>query len=177
MPFNLKRITDSILKKFQVGFREPDGIQELYTWLEIDGIGELCADIGDQLAIRLNKMDLKFFDNSIRDHLYIPDEVEIADVHRLEWARSRIDVALTEQDPDLLASIHTYPLQGSSGEVAYVCCIIEGDGLHKLEFDWWGLWATREEFYEAVGKQGCYWIAPWMGEMPDALILSIWEGT
>jgi hypothetical protein len=40
--------------------------------------------------------------------------------------------------------------------------------------EWWGLWKTPDDFYEAVGDGGLNWIIPRKSEISDHVILSMW---
>jgi hypothetical protein len=53
--------------------------------------------------------------------------------------------------------------------------LIEIHGQGGPVCEWWGIWKTPDDFYEAVGAGGFNWVIPRMGEISDHVILSMWE--
>lgn len=136
----------------------------------------MTADLGVQNALKLGYIaQLEFSDAEARYNLDIPDEVEIQDADRLNWARQRIDYAESGDDTYLLASLHAYQLIGSDGSSACVACLIEAHGQGGPVCEWWGIWRSPEEFYDAVGDGGYNWVTSRMGKISDKVILSMWQ--
>lgn len=175
-PPNLQAVADTVLQEFLTGVDEPKGLSLIHDWLEVDGWDFLIADLGQQSALKLGYIaQLEFSDSETRYNLEIPKEVEVQDVDRLNWARQRIEYAQAGDDGYLLASLHTYRLIGNNGSHAFVGCLIEIHGQGGPVCEWWGLWKTPDDFYEAVGNDGFNWVIPRMGEISDQVILSMWE--
>lgn len=173
---DLQSIADAVLRDFAAGIEEPDDLADICEWLEFDGWDFLIADLGEQNALKLGYIaQLEFSDDEARYNLDIPDEVELRDADRLTWARQRIDYAQSGDDTYLLASLHAYQLNGSDGSYAFLGCLIEVHGQGGPVCEWWGLWRTAEEFYDAVGDGGYNWVTPRMGEISDEVILSMWQ--
>ena len=176
LPPDLQPVADAVLRDFAAGVEEPDGLTRICEWLEIDGWDFLIADLGEQNALKLGYIaQLEFTDEEARYNLDIPEEVEIQDADRLSWARQRINYAQAGDDTYLLASLHAYQLIGSDGSTAFVGCLIEVHGQGGPVCEWWGLWRTPAEFYDAVGDGGYNWVTPRMGEISDQVILSMWQ--
>jgi len=175
-PFDLQAIADRAIREFEVGNSEPAVLTPIYEWLEVDGWFSLINDLGDQIAIRLGYIaECDFTDDAARVGLGMPDEVELGDSHRIEWARRRIERAQSGEDWNLGASLHAYKLISSDGAYAFIGCLIESRGQWGDDCNWWGLWKSREDFYDSIGKGGHTWVTPYMGEITDELILSLWE--
>lgn len=173
---DLQSIADAVLRDFAAGIEEPDDLADIYEWLEVEGWDFLLADLGEQNALKLGYIaQLEFSDEEARYNLDIPEEVELQDADRLNWARQRIDYAESGDDTYLLASLHAYRLIGSDGSHAFLGCLIEVHGQGGPVCEWWGLWRTSEEFYDAVGDGGYNWVIPRMGEISDQVILSMWQ--
>jgi hypothetical protein len=154
---------------------EPDGLTRICEWLENDGWDCLIADLDEQYALKLSQIaQLRFSDEEARHNLDIPMGVELGDTDRLSWARQCLDYAQTEGADRFVASLHAYRLIGGDGSFAFVGCSIVVHGQYGATVEWWGLWRTPEEFYDAVGD-GNYWVTPRMGEISDQVILSLWQ--
>ena len=176
LPPDLQAVADTVLREFSAGVEAPDGLSLIYEWLEVDGWDFLINDLGEQSALKLGYIaQLEFSDSETRYNLEIPKEVEVQDADRLNWARQRIEYAQAGDDGYLLASLHAYRLIGSDGSHAFVGCLIEIHGQGGPVCEWWGLWKTPNEFYEAVGDGGFNWVIPRMGDISDQVILSMWE--
>jgi hypothetical protein len=176
LPSNLQAVADTVLREFSAGVEAPEGLSLIYEWLEVDGWDFLINDLGEQSALKLGYIaQLEFSDSETRYNLEIPKEVEVKDADRVNWARQRIEHGQTGDDGYLLASLHAYRLTGSDGSHAFVGCQIEIHGQGGPVCEWWGLWKTPDEFYEAVGDGGVNWVIPRMGDISDQVILSMWE--
>ena len=53
----------------------------------------------------------------------------------------------------------------NEGKIVIVGCLIEIHDRAGLVSDWWELWKTREDFYEAAGLDGQRWFSPSMGKI------------
>jgi hypothetical protein len=175
LPGSLQTLADKLVGECLAGNSHPEGIEAIYEWLEIDGWDDLISDLGDEMALKLYYLaDLEFNDNETRWNLDIPDDQEVQDSDRLNWARQRIDYFQTGDDGYVFVSVHAYPLVSSDGKIAIVGCLVEIHGQAGPVCDWWGLWKSREDFYDALGSDGQIWLSPRMGEIPDDVILSMW---
>jgi len=176
LPLDLQPVADDVLRDFAAGVEEPEGLSRICEWLEVDGWDSLIADLGEQNALKLGYIaHHEFSDAEARYNLDIPEDVEVQDADRLRWARQRIDDAQSGDDTYLLASLHAYRLIGSGGSSAFLGCLIEIHGQGGPVCEWYGLWRTPEEFYDAVGDGGYNWVTPRMGDISDQVILSMWQ--
>jgi len=112
------------MQQFQKGVREPHGILELYTWLEVDGIEQLCSDFGDQFALKFGYIKQEFSDSNIRGYMDTPPNEQVTDAQRLSWARSRLEEARSLDDPFLAASVYAFPMTATSGKLAYIGSVV-----------------------------------------------------
>jgi len=171
LPPDLQPVADTVLRDFASGIKEPDGLTRICEWLELDGWNSLIADLGEQYAIYLNYIaQFEFSDAAVRYHFEISDDVHIEDCARLNWARNCIEIARSEP-----ASVHAFRVLGSDGTFAFLGCLIEFSDQGGPVCTWKGLWRTTREFYEALGDGGNTWLIPLMGEIPDQVILSMWQ--
>jgi hypothetical protein len=54
-------------------------------------------------------------------------------------------------------------------------CIVEIHGQAGPACQWEGLWKSRDDFLAAVGDGEGFWVTPMMGEIPDEVILKLWQ--
>lgn len=175
LPNGLQALANRLVGEFLSSNTQPEGIEAIYEWLEIDGWDDLISDLGEQMALKLYYLaDIDFNDNETRWNLDLPDDQEVQDTDRLTWARQRIAHFNTGDDGYVFVSVHAYPLVSSEGRIAIVGCLLEVHGQAGPVCDWWGLWRSREDFYDALGTNGQIWLSPRMGEIPDEVILSMW---
>ena len=176
LPAYLQADCDEIVAAFNSGKPAPKNLEKIEEWLEADGWGDLIADLGEQMAINLTDLSQFYFnDQEARDSQDIPDDLPVTDEDRIRWGRNKIDSVLSEYDDCLLPSLHTYTLKASDGSIATLGCLVEIHGQGGPVCEWQGLWVSREEFLNSLGKGGKYWVTPLMGDVPDEVILSIWE--
>ncbi len=175
-PTELQPVLDAALHDFQEGKVNPGILKPIYEWLEVDGWEALINDLGEQMALNLGYLaQFQFNDSELRACMDIPDEQPLTDEDRIRWGRSHIDRVLNGDDEYLLPSIHTYEVQASDGFKAVIGCIVEIHGQAGPVCQWEGLWKSRNDFLEAVGEGDGYWVTPLMGEIPDDVILKLWQ--
>ena len=174
-PEHLQAACDEAIAAFKSGEPEPQSLEAIKEWLDVDGWDALIADLGDQMAINLTALaDDQFMDGELRANLDIPNDQPVTDADRLRWGREKIDEVLNNYDDYLLPSVHAYQLVSSSGDTAWLGCLVEIHGQGGPACKWQGLWSTRESFWQALGENNAYWLVPLMGDVPDAVILSLW---
>jgi hypothetical protein len=175
-PKELQPALDAALHGFREGKVNPDVLKPIYEWLEVDGWEALIDDLGEQMALNLGYLaQFQFIDSELRACMDIPDEQSLTDEDRIRWGRSHIDRVLNGDDEYLLPSIHTYEVQASDGFKAVIGCIVEIHGQAGPVCQWEGLWKSRDDFLAAVGDGEGFWVNPLMGEIPDAVILKLWQ--
>lgn len=175
-PTELQPVLDAALHDFQEGKVNPDILKPIYEWLEVDGWEALINDLGEQMALNLGYLaQFQFNDSELRASMDIPDERPLTDEDRIRWGRSHIDRVLNGDDEYLMPSIHTYEVKASDGFKAVIGCIVEIHGQAGPACQWEGLWKSRNDFLEAVGEGDGYWVTPLMGEIPDDVILKLWQ--
>lgn len=176
LPEFLQADCDEVVAAFNNGKTAPKNLEKIKEWLEVDGWDDLIADLGEQMAINLADLSqFDFNDQEARDSQDIPDDLPVTDEDRIRWGRNKIDSVLSEYDDCLLPSLHTYTLKASDGSTATIGCLVEIHGQGGPVCEWQGLWASREEFLDSLGKGGKYWVTPLMGDVPGEVILSFWE--
>jgi hypothetical protein len=176
LPEFLQADCDEVVAAFNNGKTAPKNLEKIKEWLEVDGWDDLIADLGEQMAIDLADLSqFDFNDQEARDSQDIPDDLSITDEDRIRWGRNKIDSVLSEYDDCLLPSLHTYTLKASDGSTATIGCLVEIHGQSGPVCEWQGMWSSREEFLDSFSKGGKYWVTPLMGDVPDEVILSIWQ--
>ncbi len=178
MPFpeHLQAACDELIAAFKAGKTQPQSLESIKEWLEVDGWDALIADLEEQMAVKLRLLALmKFEDTELRDCEDIPDEEPVTDLDRVRWGRTQIDQVIEDYDNYLFASVHAYELTSSQGETVIIGCLVDIQGQAGAVCDWQGLWPTRESFWQALGNNHEYWLVPLMGDVTDDVILSIWQ--
>jgi len=175
-PNELKASLDQAMSDFLQGKSNLEILKPIYEWLEIDGWDALISDLGEQMVLNLGYLsEYKFSDTELKDWMGIPDDQILTDSDRLGWGRDLINRALKSDDDTLLASIHTYAVTASDGTTGVIGCIVEIQGQAGPSCDWQGLWKTRNDFLAAVSDGKYCWVTPFMGEVPDDVILALWQ--
>lgn len=176
LPRQLQPACDEALAAFKAGNSQPDCLRPITKWLEVDGWDALIADLDEGLAIDLRSLSEDWFtDDALREGLEIPDTKRVTDRLRLKWGRRCIDAVLNGEYADSLDSVHTYVLHASDGSTAVLCCTTQIQGQAGPVCRWRGLWPTRKAFLKSFTANHRYWLTASMGEVPDAVILEMWE--
>jgi hypothetical protein len=178
LPADLQELCDKVIRAFTANKTAPEELEKIYQWLELDSWDALIADLGEQTALKLGYLaKLRFNDAELRASMDIPVELSVADADRLAWGRGHIDRVLAGDDEQLLPGLHTYTLEASDGSTAVLGCLVEVQGQGGPVFQWQGLWPSRESFLATLSQSYDYWVTPLMGDVPDAVILSLWQET
>jgi hypothetical protein len=176
LPKDLQAVADGLVTSYWNGSKSFDGLIDIQNWLEVDGWDALISDLDQGMAINLGYLsELQFQDRELRSCMEIPNHQTLTDEDRIRWGRSHIDRVLAEYDEYLLPSVHAYELRGLDGLKVVIGCIVETHGQGGPVCQWQGVWPTRESFLEALGKNYQYWVTPLMGDVPDEVILSLWQ--
>jgi len=176
LPKDLQTVADGLVTSYWNESKAFDGLIDIQNWLEVDGWDALISDLDQGMAINLGYLsELQFQDQELRLCMGIPNHQTLTDEDRIRWGRSHIDRVLAEYDEYLLPSVHTYELRSLNGLKVVIGCIIEIHGQGGPVCQWQGVWPTRESFLEALGKDYQYWVTPLMGDVPDEVILSLWQ--
>ena len=175
LPHELQSIADEAIRIFNID-GESSGLDRIYEWLEVDGWDDLIADFEEQDALNISYLaEHRFTDSQLRDHAGLEGNDKVLDSDRLTYAHEVIEYSMSGDDGHVLASLHAFPLVSSIGQVAFVGCMIAIHGQGGPHCDWWGLWKTKESFYNAVAQSGDYWVTPLMGDVSDEAILTRWK--
>jgi hypothetical protein len=175
-PPKIKALISHVLKEYKAGNHDPNGLNDLCKWLEIDGWDFLVGDPDEKYAISISYIaNSDFSDKEARYNLDIPENVDLQDSDRIAWGRSRIDYAVSQGDGYLIPSLNTYRLTGKGRHHVYIGCMIEVHGQGGPVCNWCGLWNSKEDFYASVTKDNAFWITELSGEIPDEVILSLWK--
>jgi hypothetical protein len=176
LPEFLQADCDALIAAFNKGKPAPQNLEKIKEWLELDGWDDLIADLGEQMALKLRYLaELQFNDGELRATEDIPEDLPVTNDDRIRWGRSQIDRVFNDYDDYFLPSVHSYQLTATDGSTAILGCLVEIQGQGGPVCEWEGLWASREEFLNALGKHANYWVTPLMGDVPDEVILSLWE--
>lgn len=175
LPSQLQKFADEAISQFFAEGKTA-GLEEIYEWLEVDGWDDLIADFEEQDALNISYLaEHRFTDSQLRDQAGLDDKDKVLDSDRLTYANEVIEYSMSGDDGHVLASLHAFPLVSSTGQVAFVGCMIAIHGQGGPHCDWWGLWESKESFYNAVAKSGDYWVTPLMGDVSDEAILKRWK--
>lgn len=178
IPNDLQATCDEVVAAFHAGKEIPVSLEKIKEWLACDGWDELISDLGEQMAINLGFLShFDFDENELRSELDIPKTTHVSDQDRITWGRDCINRVLNEYDGYLLPSIHTFELKASDGSTAIMGCLVEIHGQLGPVTNWRGLWSTRDEFLQSLRKDNEYWVTPLMGDVPDEVILSLWNAS
>lgn len=176
LPKFLQADCDEVVAAFNNGKTALKNLEKIKEWLEVDGWDDLIADLGEQMALKLYYLaQHQFNDGELRASEGIPYDLAVTDDDRIHWGRTQIDRVFNDYDDYLLPSVHTYQLTATDGSTAIIGCLVEIQGQGGPVCEWEGLWASREEFLYALGKDANYWVTPLMGDVPNETILSLWE--
>ena len=173
LPETVQLIADAAISAFQREGTGSDLLTEIYEWLEVDGWDELIAGDNEQMAVDLKDAQILFDDRELRKELDVPAGKPITDNERVSWARTQLQSRLDDEWITQL-SIHTFPIFASDGSTAVIGCLIGIHGQGGPECEWQGLFATKDDFLSHL-KARHYWITPLMGEIPDDVILKLWQ--
>ncbi len=176
-PARLQFAVDEVIAAFKSNKKaSSQSLGLIQEWLEVDGWDALISDLGDQMALNLCHLaQFQFEDGELRACMDIPKDVSVTDDDRIRWGRGHIDRVLTGDDEYLLPSVHTYELSATDGSKACIACTVEIHGQGGPVCQWQGIWPTRESFLQALGKDHDYWVVPLMGDIPDDVILKLWQ--
>lgn len=175
-PEHLQAACDEVIAAFKASKPQPKILESIKEWLEVDGWDALIADLGEQMAVKLRLLALmKFEDTELRDGEDIPDEDSVTDVDRVKWGHTQIDQVIADCDDYLFASVHAYELTSTQGDIVILGCLVDIQGQAGAVCDWQGLWPSRESFWQALGKNHEYWLVPLMGDVPDEVVLFLWQ--
>lgn len=176
VPEAIQKSYDSVLENFRS--RRPvsqEHLDEIQTWLEVDGWDALIADPEELMAIRLHYVaELEFRDSELCANLGL-DPLSVTDSDRLSWARQCIDWVRNNDDGYKLVSVFPHRLTATDGSYAILGCLVEIHGQAGPVCQWQGLWNTRREFLEAISVGHEYWLISEQDGIPDEVILSLWQ--
>jgi len=176
MPEHLQSVCDEVIAAFKANKPIPDSLNAITDWLTDDGWDALIVDLGDQMAVSLRAFaDLQFDDRELRACEDIPEDLPITDKDRLQWGRSHINSIINDYDEYWMPSVHTYELTSTEQETAVIGCLVKIHGQSGPVCNWQGLWESRDAFWAALGENNEFWVTPLMGDVPDEVILSLWQ--
>ena len=175
-PEHLQTACDEAIAAFNAGKPEPKNLETIKEWLKVDGWDALTADLEEQMAVKLRLLaGYKFEDAELRNDEDIPDEEKITDDDRVRWGHSQIDQVIDDFDEYFFPSVHAYELTSTHGDKVIIGCLVDIQGQAGAVCHWQGLWPSRESFWQALGKNHENWLVPLMGDVPDEVILSLWQ--
>lgn len=170
LPLELQSIRDAAID-FALGRtkKEPEDLEDLYQWYQIDGYG----DEVDIINMVVNFSDL--IENYFSDETLIfeegEDALDINDKVRLDYAKRRIEGLL---DSSLFVMIKN--IENSSGEKA-VIGYLEEQSLRELEsgVDWIGIYSSENAFIEDLENSDWLKFLSDVESLIDEEILSYWK--
>ena len=122
----------------------PD-LQPFHDWLENDGWDEVVMSILGQFINLDHVADTFFYDSCLREYIDI-DEGEITDQIRIDFAREKIDYAISISE-DSVHAIHISLDQSSS---FYLLCVINGQGQGGWEVEWGYVYQTIDKLMASL---------------------------
>ena len=144
--------------------QQPEGMDELYTWLEEEGYG--LSDPVD------NGIDIKYVSNDFDDEMLSSEEDidldKINDQDRINFAKRLIQTAET-----LIAKIMT--LSNSNGSVI-VGFIAREMGMHDLGMSCFGLYKNEDDFISELRTSDWFIFSNDAENLTDDKILGLWGG-
>jgi hypothetical protein len=137
---DLQSLSAKVIESLADSNKAMPDLQPLHDWLENDEWDEIVMSILGQFVYLDHIADTFFYDACLRDYIDI-DEDEITDQIRIDFAREKIDYAISISE-DSVHAIHLYLDQSSS---FYLLCVINGQGQGGWEVEWGYVYKTIDE--------------------------------
>ncbi len=175
-PQDLQPVIDALVAHAWGEGPEPADSERLYEWLTVDGWDALIADLGDEMALKIDYLaDLQFNDGEFRAMVAKEEHESVTDAERVDYARQLIaKIEAGEYDDYFYPSVHTYPLIDSQGRHAVLGCTVDVHGQAGPVPSWDGAFSNREAYLFWLTQNG-YWLASQTDTVEDAQILSKWR--
>ena len=167
MPRAIATIRDKAIE-FAIGSGSmPVNIDDLYEWLAWESESpELLSD--DWF------FDIRWllYDEELRDFLEISDDTSVTDSLRIKYTRALIDRHVDAQEADSWAC--TFRLKKRNKPEFFACCLGCLPGQGGPEYEWFGLFPSRDQFFEHLMSKGWLRCGTPSISLSDEAILSLW---
>ena len=166
LPENLKSIRDLAIDYALGRIKElPDNIEELYEWLQING---MITSALEEYAVDIQELAASHFED---DELEDPEDN--SSEQRLKFARDFINN--TFNDDSYIRWICGAWLENDVGETAIAGTVLESHGQAGLDFTDTGIYKSVEDFLDAVKQSPNLVLENDIGNLTDERLLSLWE--
>ena len=176
IPPNIQALVTDIVGSFHGGNKAPPELETLKAWVMGDGWPAIAESWGDMMALDIKKIAKeRFHDQEVLDNWMQADASTdvVTDEDKVAWARQLIEHVFSSGESELAPSIHTVELSHPSGLNAQLCFLLRIEG-HDPVFEWFGLYKSKEGFYESLAKEHNYLVSYGEPEIDPKLILSLW---
>ena len=175
IPGKCRVIARAAVERCHAGLPPPDGIADLYAWLESDGIEALQESSADKMGVFINDVaEEQFHDKNLRDWLGVPAASKLTDAERATFVRDRISEGVDTLGEDVCPSIFVFPLMTKDGRTAIVGGYAVIKGQAGPEFTWLGVFVDESKFYDRLAEVGIRNLAEFE-ESTDRELLQWWH--
>ncbi len=165
LPENLKPIRDLAIDYALGRVKElPDNIEELYEWLQINGI---ITSALEEYAVDIQSAAIYFSDSELDD----PEDN--SSEQRLKFARDFINN--TFNDDSYIRWICGAWLENDVGETAIAGTVLESHGQAGLYFTEAFIYKSVEDFLNTIKQSPNLVLENDIGNLTDERLLSLWE--
>lgn len=175
-PPNIQALAADIVSRYYDGNKVPSELETLKDWVMGDGWSDIAESWGDMMALDVkNIAQENFHDKEVLDNWMQSDasKEEVTDSDKITWGEQVIQDLLSSGESELVPSIHTVELSHPSGKSVQLCFLVRIQG-HDPVFEWFGIFKSKEDFYESLAKDHNYLVSYGEPEIDPQLILSLW---
>lgn len=168
MPSDIAIIRDKAIDFATANGPMPNDIGELYEWLAWES--ESAEQYADDWFFYLGSFRLS--DEDLRDFLGLSDGAPVTKSLRIKYTRALIDHHADAQEEDSWAC--TFKLKKRDKPEVFACCLGSFAGQGGPEYEWFGLFLTRTQFFEHLMSKGWLRCGTPSGSISDEAILGLW---
>ena len=168
MPREIDAIRDKAIECATGNGPMPHNIDDLYEWLAWES--ESAELLSDDWFFDVRWL---LYDEELRDFLGISNDTSVSDSLRIEYTRALIDRHVDAQEADSWAC--TFRLKKRNKPEVFACCMGCLAGQGGPEYEWFGLFPSRAQFFEHLISKGWLRCGTPSGSMSDEAILRLWS--
>jgi hypothetical protein len=169
MPKEIATIRDKAIEFATGNGPIPHDMDDLYEWLAWES--ESAELLSDDWFFDLGRLHLS--DEDLREFLELSDGAPVTNSLRIKYTRALIDRHADAQEEDSLAC--TFRLQKRDNPEVFACCLGCFAGQGGPEYEWFGLFPTRTQFFEHLLSKGWLRCGTPSGSFSDEAILRLWS--
>jgi hypothetical protein len=157
LPQSLWSARDAAIGSLCNGMSDPSAEEEIEAWMNEHGEAAFC-EFGDAALGTMHYLEAE--ESEVRDRLEIDPETAITDEDRAAYIRQKVEDTRAEFYGPFLEG---YPISDRLRNVAVLAAKSYCCGQGGWEFEWFGLFPTREAAIKRAVDQG-FFIDSWVTE-------------